>query len=222
MGICGASKIEQPDAPVPAPPRTRSNLSPERGRTVPRLDLHSNPASVLETEGSARSEAERSGDNHSAQNGRKKKRFSFWQNIRFQDSQIYENFTRVTKAQTPESMAFILEALKNTFVFKDLTDEDFEGIITNMFYCEAKKNDYVFRQNDPASCYFIVHKGECEVEIDGVIKKRLTRGSTFGELALLYNAPRSASIRAASGVGLWAIDKRSFRLIIEGIAEKHF
>ena len=33
-----------------------------------------------------------------------------------------------------------------------------------MFYCVVEKDQYVFRQNDPASCFFIVHEGLVQVE----------------------------------------------------------
>ena len=39
-------------------------------------------------------------------------------------------------------------------------------------------------------------------------------GSTFGELALMYNTPRAASIVASSDSVLWAMDRETFRTVI--------
>lgn len=54
------------------------------------------------------------------------------------------------------------------------------------------------------------------VEIDGEVKRRLTPADGgFGELALLFNATRSASIRADSPCFLWYIDRRTFKRAVE-------
>jgi cGMP-dependent protein kinase len=75
-----------------------------------------------------------------------------------------------------------------------------QGIVEKMFllHCEERRGIYFFRQGDQASCFFIIHEGEVVVEVNSKVKKTLPQGEGFGELALLYNAPRSASIKAAS------------------------
>ena len=40
------------------------------------------------------------------------------------------------------------------------------------------------------------------------------QGSTFGELALMYNTPRAATIVASSDSVLWAMDRYTFRSLI--------
>ena len=50
----------------------------------------------------------------------------------------------------------------------------------------------------------------------------LERGDGFGELALLYSAPRSASIKAREKCGLWAIDRTSFRNVVEEMITKEY
>ncbi len=39
-------------------------------------------------------------------------------------------------------------------------------------------------------------------------------GFAFGELALLYNAPRSATIRATQQSEVWALDRMAFRMLV--------
>ena len=43
-----------------------------------------------------------------------------------------------------------------------------------------------------------------------------TPGDAFGELALLYNAPRAATIRAVTDCHLWALDRMTFSQIVQG------
>jgi cGMP-dependent protein kinase len=80
----------------------------------------------------------------------------------------------------------------------------------------------MFKQNDQGSCFFIIHEGVVEVEINGEIKKQLKPGDSFGELALMYNAPRSASIRAQTTTRFWAIDRRTFKKVVEEVAISKF
>lgn len=47
-------------------------------------------------------------------------------------------------------------------------------------------------------------------------------GQAFGELALLYGAPRSASVKADGICGLWGIDRGAFRKAVEEIVQSEF
>lgn len=71
-----------------------------------------------------------------------------------------------------------------------------------MFYCKVDAGQYVFKQNDAASAYFIIESGNCEIIINEDVKKVITSGAGFGELALLYGAPRSASVKAVEGINV--------------------
>lgn len=61
----------------------------------------------------------------------------------------------------------------------------------------AKPKDakgYVFEQGSTGTCFFLVYAGTVEAQIDGKKIRTLGRGETFGELALLFRSPRTASI----------------------------
>ena len=73
----------------------------------------------------------------------------------------------------------------------------------------------------------ILEQGKFELEVNHVVKKNIQTGECFGELALLYNAPRSGSLKAITHSyinlilnlfnsfflvsKLWAIDRKTFR-----------
>lgn len=50
----------------------------------------------------------------------------------------------------------------------------------------------------------------------------MKKGESFGELALLYSAPRSATIKASSECFLYAIDRKSFKKVVEEIAIQNY
>ena len=84
-----------------------------------------------------------------------------------------------------------------------------------MWLCKSTE-EYIIKQGEEnAFCFFILKEGKAVVEIDTQERKSLTRGDGFGDLALLYNAPRSASIRCITECTLWAIERKNFKAIIE-------
>ena len=61
-----------------------------------------------------------------------------------------------------------------------------------------------------------------EVIIDDQSRKNINPGEGFGELALLYNTPRSATIKALEKCQLWGIDRVTFRNAVEEIVAKEY
>jgi CRP-like cAMP-binding protein len=70
----------------------------------------------------------------------------------------------------------------------------------------------VFRQGDPADSAYFIRSGEVEVvdESTGSVIRKLGPGDYFGEIALITDAPRSATIRTISTVELAVLGKRNF------------
>ena len=62
--------------------------------------------------------------------------------------------------------------------------------------CSCSKGEYIFKQKDSGSLFFIIRKGKVRLEINDKKIKTLEKGEYFGELSLLYTAPRSASALA--------------------------
>lgn len=61
-----------------------------------------------------------------------------------------------------------------------------------------------------------------EVIVNEKTKRELKAGDGFGELALLYNAPRSATVRALEHCYLWGIDRNTFRRAVEEMITKEY
>lgn len=78
--------------------------------------------------------------------------------------------------------------------------------------------EWLFREGEPAGGLYVVRAGRLEVVSEGVdagILRVLGRGAAVGELALLTDEPRSASVRAARDSELIAIDRAPFQALLE-------
>ena len=86
--------------------------------------------------------------------------------------------------------------------------------------CQVEQGEYLMKQNDNATCFFILLEGDLQVEVNGEAEGKISNGDGFGELALLYSTPRSASILAKKKSLLWFIDRSTFRNVVSSIIEK--
>jgi len=77
----------------------------------------------------------------------------------------------------------------------------------------------VFEQGDYGDRFYVVRTGGVEVIRDGVRIAELGPGDTFGEMALVRNAPRNATIRAVKPTDLTAVSRGSFKRLMESLPQ---
>ncbi len=87
-----------------------------------------------------------------------------------------------------------------------------------------KPGDEVIGEGDQGDTLYIVGEGEysCTKVINGTetYLKSYTAGEYFGELALMYNAPRAATIRAKSEGKIYGIDRSTFNNLVQAAVIK--
>ncbi len=67
---------------------------------------------------------------------------------------------------------------------------------------------------------YIVEKGTFAINVDGADVATLGPGALFGELALLYDAARAASVVAMSDAVVWRVGRREFKFAVRLAAKK--
>lgn len=132
--------------------------------------------------------------------------------------------------KTPAEKARIADAIKTSQMFRNITDEQRELIYGVMEPINVKKGDWVIKQGSVGDYFYIIDEGMLEVRIlkdgqrddgsggdlvhtyEGSVSKHLH--PIFGELALMYSAPRSASVRARTDGVLFGLHRSAFRQVL--------
>lgn len=124
----------------------------------------------------------------------------------------------IKKAITADRRAFLASVMKKHFIFSTLQEADFDALFSHLGLIQIQKDEVVFSQGEAGdSCYFI-QSGSYMVSIDGKGLKTLGPNDTFGELALLYQMVRSATITCSEAGELWQMDHASFRSCMEKLS----
>ena len=88
---------------------------------------------------------------------------------------------------------------------------DLAGCMTSF---EAPAGQVLVEIGQPGSGLFVIQDGEVQVELNGRVVTR-GRGDFFGEIALLTDRPRTARVRATTGVRCWALARKDFARLPE-------
>jgi len=114
--------------------------------------------------------------------------------------------------------------LSKSFLFASLGEHDLMIVIGAMKEINATANQRVINQGDSGDFLFVIESGvlDCKIKVDGGEKvvKTCEAGDVFGELALLYNCARAASVDAREPGVLWQLDRDTFNNIVKEAAQK--
>nr|O42794.1 RecName: Full=cAMP-dependent protein kinase regulatory subunit; Short=PKA regulatory subunit [Colletotrichum trifolii]AAC04356.1 cAMP-dependent protein kinase regulatory subunit [Colletotrichum trifolii] len=140
----------------------------------------------------------------------------------------YDNWTPPVHDKTNEQLSRLKTAIAGNFLFSHLDDEQSAQILGALIEKPIPAKDIkVISQGDAGEYFYVVEKGSFDVYVnekgtlqpgpEGMGEKvgTIQAGGSFGELALMYNAPRAATVISAEpGCTLWALDRLTFRRIL--------
>jgi CRP-like cAMP-binding protein len=110
-----------------------------------------------------------------------------------------------------------LELLRGVPLFDPLRVDALEGLAARLRSERRAAGDVIVRQGDhDAARWYLVASGELIVEVDGFPVGVLSRGSQFGERALLRDVARAASVRAQTDVELYTLERADFLAALAG------
>lgn len=135
-----------------------------------------------------------------------------------------ENFVAKVIPKSEEQRQRIISRVMQSFLFNSLEDSELDTVINAFEEKKFSKGDYVIEQGDHGDVLYLVETGtlSCYKKFAGEDAQKFLKvynpGEAFGELALLYNAPRAASIQADDECTLWALDRETFNHIVKDAA----
>ena len=138
------------------------------------------------------------------------------------DLQLIDNRAATPVATRGDSNAFGADFHRDRAfsVVANLPTQDAETVTAALQPITATAGQTIVRQGGPADKFLILLEGEAEVirEVDGQTESvsPLKPGTLYGEVAIMLDLPRSASVKARTDVNLLALEKEDFRELVAG------
>ncbi len=110
--------------------------------------------------------------------------------------------------------SFLLSIVANIFIFRSLEKKQFDRVIDAMFSRQVNENEAIIEQGDDGDNFYIIESGVYDILVNKTKVGDYNNKGSFGELALMYNMPRAATIIAKTNGKLWALDRLTFKRIV--------
>ena len=110
------------------------------------------------------------------------------------------------------------------FMFTALDQKEFNIVVDAIEVIEGPAGDFIIKEGDQGDCMYVLDTGalDCTKVFSGQTEptflKEYAPGESFGELALLYNAPRAATIKAKTEYKVLRLDRDTFSHIVKDAA----
>uniref|UniRef100_A0A671QR95 cGMP-dependent protein kinase n=1 Tax=Sinocyclocheilus anshuiensis TaxID=1608454 RepID=A0A671QR95_9TELE len=128
-----------------------------------------------------------------------------------------QQLSHVTLPNVPKSAKskeLIKSAILDNDFMKNLEMSQIQEIVDCMYPVDYDKNSCIIKEGDVGSLVYVMEEGKVEVSKEGLKLCTMGPGKVFGELAILYNCTRTATVRTVTSVKLWAIDRQCFQTIM--------
>jgi len=138
--------------------------------------------------------------------------------------------------KSPEERRQLSEIIRTSpdsklqIMFGAIDAETFHSVIDAMYLRAIAQGEKVIEEGDVGKEFFIVKSGHFDIfkrnkdSAEGGDVKVFEAGAgfAFGEIALLYNAPRTATVSATLPSEVWCLGRQSFRNLVVSSSEKQF
>jgi len=116
----------------------------------------------------------------------------------------------ITK-KSPEQIQWLLKCVEKNGLFVNYSDEQKLACVEFMILEDVQKFEVLINEGDDGNEFYVIEKGQFDVFVKDKKVSTLGRGMCVGELALIYNAPRSATVKATEAGRIWYLHRVTFR-----------
>ena len=107
------------------------------------------------------------------------------------------------------------ELLQRVPLFSGLDPRELETIARTVHERTFKQGDAVASEGEGGVGFFVIREGEAKVEVGGREVRTLGSGDHFGEIALITEGPRTATVTAASELKCYGLTPWEFRPLVQ-------
>jgi CRP-like cAMP-binding protein len=114
------------------------------------------------------------------------------------------------------------EALAATPLFSGLSQEALGSLVSELQLVQLVKNEVLFHEGDPGDALYVIVEGELSVQAEGpprVEMARMGAGAFLGEVALMTDQPRSATVTSIGDAELLRIDRPTLKRVLASHGE---
>ena len=108
-----------------------------------------------------------------------------------------------------------IDSLRRAPLFSDLSKSELETLARRTEDLEVEAGKVLCREGEPAMEFFVIIEGEVEVSRDGRPIRTLGEGDFFGEIALLEDMPRTATVTAKTPLRFFVLTRQSFWSMVD-------
>jgi hypothetical protein len=113
------------------------------------------------------------------------------------------------------------ELLRGNAIFRPLPVDTLERLCHDLQPVEVVEGTEIVTQGEAGERFYLIGAGEVEILIDGRAQHTESRGGSFGEIALIRDVPRMATVRATCATSLLTLKRDQFIAAITGLARSH-
>jgi cAMP-dependent protein kinase regulator len=128
--------------------------------------------------------------------------------------EMAKDFVAPLVPKNEEQIEFLEHALKDNFVFGSMQSKELRTLVNAMTLNSVKKGTKMIQQGDKGDYLYVLQSGTVKFMVDGVeVGEASSSGTVIGELALLYDCPRAATVVATTDCEVWRVSQHVFRRI---------
>ncbi|KAL5102990.1 cGMP-dependent protein kinase isozyme 2 form cD4/T1/T3A/T3B [Taenia crassiceps] len=116
--------------------------------------------------------------------------------------------------KTAKTREILNQAILENDFMKNLDTSQVVEIVECMYSVNFATGNTIIREGELGSVVYVMEEGVIEVSREGNPLRIISHPTVFGELAILYNCMRTATVKAVNPCSLWAIDRKSFQAIM--------
>ncbi|XP_065356662.1 cGMP-dependent protein kinase, isozyme 2 forms cD4/T1/T3A/T3B isoform X1 [Calliphora vicina] len=131
-----------------------------------------------------------------------------------ESSVLLDNVTFPKYDKDDKSREIIKSAILDNDFMKNLDITQIREIVDCMYPVKYAAKSLIIKEGDVGSIVYVMEEGRVEVSREGKYLSTLSGAKVLGELAILYNCQRTATITAISECKLWAIERQCFQTIM--------